>query len=205
VSFARDHEAVDPHRVILWGTSFSGGHAIHIGAEDREVAAVIAQCPFTDGLASTKATHPMAAFRVTALGFRDTMAALLQRDPVTVPLVGEGGEAALMTAPDVLAGYRALIPDELEFREDVAARIGLRIPLYRPGRKARRLRCPALFCVCEKDSVAPANATLRHVRKAPKGTVEIFPMGHFDIYQGEAFERAVELQIGFLLAEVPPS
>jgi hypothetical protein len=30
-------------------------------------------------------------------------------------------------------------------------------------------------------------------------------MGHFDIYQGEAFERAVELQIGFLLAEVPPS
>ncbi len=39
----------------MWGTSFGGGHVIVTAAEDRRIAAVIAQCPFTDGLASSLA------------------------------------------------------------------------------------------------------------------------------------------------------
>jgi cephalosporin-C deacetylase-like acetyl esterase len=36
--------------VIAWGTSFGGGHAIIMAAEDARLAAAIEQCPFTDGL-----------------------------------------------------------------------------------------------------------------------------------------------------------
>lgn len=204
IAFARDHGALDPSRLVLWGTSFSGGHVLHAGARDGKVAAIISQCPFTDGLESTRALNPRTAVKVSALGFMDLMAALLHRRPVMVRLAGAPGSTALMTAPDVLKGYYALVPEGMEVKDEVAARIALRIPFYRPGRKARRLHCPVLFCVCERDSVAPAGPTLRHAARAPKGEIEVFPEGHFDIYEGAAFERSVKRQIRFLKTHVPP-
>lgn len=203
MAFARGQEAIDPNRLVLWGTSFSGGHVLHAGAEDRNVAAVISQCPFTDGFASMGAMSPSTLVRVSFLALLDGLAALTHRPPVRVPLAGPPGSAALMTAPDVLSGYRALLPEGLEFDEEVAARIAMHVPFYRPGKRASRVDCPVLFLICEEDSVAPARASLRHARKAPKGEIEIFPVGHFDIYRGEAFERAVERQIRFLRENVP--
>ena len=38
-----------------WGTSFSGGHVVELAAADQRLAAVIAQAPFTDGLATLRA------------------------------------------------------------------------------------------------------------------------------------------------------
>lgn len=50
VKFARALPTVDTSRVILWGTSFGGGHALVTAARDRNISAVISQCPFTDGM-----------------------------------------------------------------------------------------------------------------------------------------------------------
>jgi len=108
-----------------------------------------------------------------------------------------------MTAPDAVPGYLALVPDGAPHRNEVAARVGLRIPFRRPGRFAAQVDCPMLFCVCETDSVAPAKATLRHARTAPRGVVRLYPEGHFDIYVGEPFERVVADQITFLRQHVP--
>ncbi|MDL2424944.1 CocE/NonD family hydrolase, partial [Pseudomonas sp. BAgro211] len=52
VAFVRTQKEVNGRRVILWGTSFSGGHVLSTAAEDMQVAAVVSQCPFTDGVAS---------------------------------------------------------------------------------------------------------------------------------------------------------
>jgi pimeloyl-ACP methyl ester carboxylesterase len=62
----------------------------------------------------------------------------------------------------------------------------------------RRHHCPVLFCVCETDSVAPARATLHHARRAPRAEIRSYPVGHFDIYRGRAFERIIHDQIAFL-------
>jgi hypothetical protein len=89
------------------------------------------------------------------------------------------------------------------FSNQVAARIALGITTHIPGRKAADGNCPILFCVCETDSVAPAKATLRHVRKAPLGEIKLYPEGHFDIYVADSFERVVADQIRFLSTHVP--
>ena len=34
---------VDRHRIGIWGTSYSGGHVIHVGARDDRVAAIVSQ------------------------------------------------------------------------------------------------------------------------------------------------------------------
>ena len=204
IACARGHADLDPDRLALWGTSFAGGHVIEAAVRDGRVAAVISQCPFTDGRASVRKMELGNLMKVSWLALRDAIGSLFGRQPLLVPDVGEPGSVAMMTAPDALPGFLQLIPPGFEFRNEVAARIALHVLFYRPGRAAARLTCPALFCVCETDSVAPAKATLRHVARAPRGEVKRYPDGHFDIYVGEPFERVITDQLAFLRRQVPP-
>ncbi|WP_370186808.1 alpha/beta hydrolase [Aeromicrobium sp.] len=203
VAFARTLPGVDAARTVLWGSSFSGGHVIAVGAADPTVAAVVSQCPYTDGLASSLAVAPLTSLRVTLRALRDLVGSWLGRRPRSIPLAGEPGTVALMTAPDAVPGYLALVEEDSTFRNEVAARVALEIAFGRPGAKARRLRCPALFVVCERDTVAPARATLKHVAKAPQGEVVRRDAGHFDIYVGEEFETTVRDELAFLQRHVP--
>lgn len=203
VDFARDRPEVDGSRIVLWGTSFSGGHVMAVAVREPGPVAVIAQCPFTDGVASLRALQPRSAAKVTALAVADLAAVARRCAPVMVALAGPPGSAALMTAPDALPGYLALVPAGSEHLNEVAARVGLRIPFYRPGRHLAQVRCPILVCVCEKDSVAPAKATERYARNAATAEVREYPYGHFDIYLGSPFERVVADQIAFLRRHVP--
>ncbi|MGV9712650.1 alpha/beta hydrolase [Gordonia sp. NPDC003424] len=203
IRFARTIENVDTDRVVLWGSSFGGGHVMVAAARDGRVAAVIAQCPFTSGIASTLALDPRSAMKVTARGIADLAGSLVGRKPRMVALAGNPHEAALMTAPDAVSGYLPLVPDGYEFTNAVAARAGLGIPLYRPGRALARITCPVLVCVCDKDSVAPPRPTVRYAHDGPTTQLIRYPEGHFDIYVGDAFEEVVADQVDFLDRTVP--
>ncbi|MEM8531781.1 MAG: alpha/beta fold hydrolase, partial [Chloroflexota bacterium] len=52
ISFVRQREDVDGDRVGIWGTSFSGGHVLVIGAIDPRVTCVVSQVPTISGYAS---------------------------------------------------------------------------------------------------------------------------------------------------------
>lgn len=203
VAHARNLDGVDPERVVLWGTSFGGGHVIHTGARDPRIAAVISQCPFTDGLASSTTMPLRTSIPLTARALRDAAGARLGRAPVMVPSYGAPGEVALMTSPDSVAGIESLIPAGAEIRSDITARFALDIVRYFPGRDARKVAAPIHFAVCEDDSVAPTRATLRHAAKAPRGEIKMQPGGHFDIYVGADFEANVAEQLDFLARHVP--
>jgi dienelactone hydrolase len=207
VAFVRTLPEVDPDSVVAWGTSFGGGHAIVTAADDPSIAASISQCPFTDGFASLGRIPPRSAARLTGAAVRDLLATVTGREPVRVPVAARPGEVGLMSADDVSDGVLALLEAsglvEAEYRSQVPARIGLAVPLARPGRRAKDLTKPALFCVCDRDTVAPAPATLRHAAKAPKGEVRRYDAGHFDIYIGDDFERVIVDQIAFLRKHVP--
>ena len=207
VAFARALPEVDPDSVVAWGTSFGGGHAIVTAADDPSIAASISQCPFTDGFAALTRIPPRVAARLTRAAVRDLFATAFGREPVRVPVAARPGEVGLMSAADVSEGVLELLEasglTEAEYRSQVPARIGLAVPLARPGRRAKDLTKPALFCVCDNDTVAPAPATLRHAAKAPKGEIRRYDAGHFDIYIGEAFERVLADQIAFLRRHVP--
>jgi len=200
--YARALPDIDTDRVAIWGSSFGGGHVIEVAARDGRVAAVVSQCPFTDGVASLRAFNPLSAARGEVLAMRDELAALRGKPPVLISLVGPPGSPALMASPDSEPGYRALIPPELDFNDKVAARIVNRVGFYRPGRSASKVGCPILFCVCDDDALAPASTTVKHASKAPKGEVKRYPIGHFDIYKGEWFERAATDQTEFLTRQL---
>ncbi|MCW2692332.1 MAG: alpha/beta hydrolase [Mycobacterium sp.] len=203
-AYARTRRGLDPNRVALWGTSFAGGHVLAAAGRDPRVAAVVAQCPFTDGWASAKAAGLGAMARLAPLAVADSVRGAFGQEPVRVPVAGFPGTTALMTAVDALPGYRALLPDGVPLRT-VAARSGMRIAAARPGRKAARVRCPMLVCVCEHDTVAPAERTVRLTGRAPLADVRVYPYGHFDIYSGAPFERVVTDQVEFLSRVLLPA
>lgn len=203
VAFARTLPDVDPDRIVAWGTSFGGGHALITGSRDPRIAAVIAQCPFVDGWASALTANPVSAVKVTTLAFRDLIGARLGRSPIMVPSAGRPGEAALMAAPDCYDGYLQLVPEGAPFENQVAARFGWLVTLRRPIKEVPKIVAPTFYAICEKDSVAPASAAQRAAAATPRGEAKLYDVGHFDIYVGEAFEKAVVDQLDFLERHVP--
>lgn len=204
IAYARTLPQVDGDRVIAWGTSFGGGHVLSTAANrPAGLVAAIAQCPFTDGIASALAMHPASSVKATLAAARDVAGHWLGRPPRLIATAGPERGTALMTAPDAEPGYLALVPPGSDFRNEVAARAVFDILRYRPGRGVGRIEVPTLFAVCEKDSVAPSGPTLRYAARAPRGEVRTYPDGHFAVYQGEPFERVVADQVDFLRRHVP--
>jgi len=200
VHFAHALSGVDANRVAVWGTSFSGGHALVTAATVPGVAAAVCQCPMMDGLAAVMNILNYAGagqlLRLTGHGLWDAALAPFGRAHY-VPTVGKPGTLAVMTSADADEGYRKLAPPG--FRFEVAARIGLTAGLYRPVRYASRVHCPVLVQVCERDSVAPVAAAEQVIRLiGSRGEARRYPIGHFEPYFGAHFERSVTDQLEFL-------
>jgi pimeloyl-ACP methyl ester carboxylesterase len=198
LTYVRGLDWVDGDRVALFGSSFSGGHVLAVGARDGRVAAIVSQCPFTDGLATLPKLGIANAVKGVAAGLRDQFRAWLSRAPYYMPAVGEPGTFAAMATADSKPGFEALLPPDTLWENRVAARILLRVGSYRPGRRAPFISCPLLVCVCDQDSLTPAERTVQLVAKAPRAEIKRFPIGHFEIYVGEWWERAVAAQTDFL-------
>jgi dienelactone hydrolase len=178
IAFVRSRVEIDPGRVALWGTSFSGGHVMETAARDRQIAAVVAQVPFADGLRNLPSLGVALALRLVAAGLRDQIGAVLGRPPHMVPSVGPPGSVAVMTTPDAEPGFRAIDPPGSTWRNQAAARIALRVGSYRPGRHADRIAAPILFAIAEDDAVTPAVLAHAAAARAPHGEVRTYPGSH---------------------------
>jgi uncharacterized protein len=201
IAHARCLPGVDADRIVLWGSSYSGGHVIAVAADDGRVAAVISQVPATDGLAALVEIGRRAGIgqllRLTALGVRDAVRGALGREPLRVPVVGPPGSLAAMTTPDAEPGFLAIAGPT--FRNEFCARAALDAARNRPLTRAADLPCPTLFQIADRDSVAPPSAAEKAAWSATgRAEVRTYPLGHFDVYGGEGFERAVGDQLHFL-------
>lgn len=200
VAFARSLGGIDPRRVALWGTSFSGGHVVVIAAEDPAIAAVVSQAPFSHGPLTLKEAGPGAALRLTVAGIRDAVGAARGHEPHRIPIVGRPGETAAMCQPDSFDGYHALFDDDAVFRNEFSARAMLATGFYVPARKASKVRCPLLVLTVAGDRVTPPGPARKMAERAPRGRLIEYPgpAGHFDIYVGDLFERTIADQTAFL-------
>lgn len=203
ISHARTLPEVDPDRVVVWGTSFGGGHAITLAATDRRVTAAVAQCPFTDGIASSLAVDTRTSVRVTASALRDWVRGRRGASPTYLPAAAPPGTPAFMTSADAVPGVEAISAGAPDHDNRLTARSALDVFFYGPGRRARRIHCPTLVALCEEDTVAPARTARRQLRRSPQVQLLSYPVGHFDVYVGAPFDRAVGDYLEFLARHVP--
>jgi len=72
------------------------------------------------------------------------------------------------------------------------------MPRYRPFDDAARIGCPWLVLVADHDDVTPPEQAARLARAAPRLELHRLGTGHFEVYTGDWFERAVDIQSEFL-------
>ena len=200
VAFARKIPSVDASRIGLWGSSLSGGHVMLVAARDPGIAAVSAQCPMLDGAASARMLAKDAGLsklvRLGLAGLIDKGRALLGLSPHYLPLVAQPGGFAAMASDDAWEGMRAIVPPG--WRNEVAARLFLVLPCYRPIRAVKRVKCPALIIACQRDSVVSTQAAAATAaRMGDKAKLIALPIGHFEVYRGMWFDRSSREQIAF--------
>lgn len=205
LAYATALPEVDASRVAVWGSSLGGGHAMAVAARHPELRAAVAQCPFTDGIASARALGVRESLTLFGFVARDVLAAARRKEPVCVPVAAPPGQPGLMTAPDALPGMLALLPENYQWVNRAAARSVLSLLHYRPGRAAKRIAAPALICISATDSVAPPGPTERYARQAPRGDVRLYAAGHFDFYLGDAYQQLVTDQTKFLVSHLQPA
>lgn len=200
IEYARGLKEIDPEKIALWGTSAAGGYGIVTAAQDKKIACVVGQCPALDSHADGKL-----ALKREGIGFFLRLFVHSQRDmgrsrfglsAHKIPIVGKPGSLAMITAPGAFDGYSKLVPPG--FINEVCARILLRTHGHNPIDYAKDVQCPVLLQICEKDNLVSKSSYLGTAKILGKyAEVKIYPIGHFDIYVGENFEKAVSDQIDF--------
>ncbi|HEX7441258.1 MAG TPA: hypothetical protein VF319_14290 [Caldimonas sp.] len=135
--------------------------------------------------------------RLFVAGLADLVGAVFGARPVHVAVIGPPGALAVMTSPDADPGYRAMLPEQSSWRNEICARAVVSLALYRPVARAARISAPLLVCACDDDVVTPPRPAALAAERAPHGVLKRYPVGHFDIYSGAWFECAVADQIVF--------
>ena len=127
---------------------------------------------------------------------RDMVRSWLHLSPHRIPLVGKAGSIAVMADDGAWEAFAALAPDD--FSNQTCARIMIRMDKYKPLKYLNRVGCPVLIQVCDLDiNNPPAQVEDAQKRLGERGQIIRYPIDHFDIYQGDHFDRAVKDQVEF--------
>jgi fermentation-respiration switch protein FrsA (DUF1100 family) len=206
VGWLADRPEVDPERLGVWGSSFSGGEVIALAATDRRLKAVVANAPFA-GLGDLGPDDDEAAeARFTAMAEVLTgVRALPETNDIgPMPVVLEPGDegAAFLPQPESTEWFLTHGPGsgwENRFILSMSAD-----PPFDPYVCVRHVAPAALLMVvASHDVVASTEVALAAFARAlePK-QLELVEGHHFVDYQGEGFDHVVGVMTDFLLAHL---
>ena len=196
VTFARNLPNVDGARLGIWGTSYSGGHALVMGATDRRIRAVVSQGATISGIGPRSG-----GFRATA-GARWRQRFAKDRDAVFkgAPMA-VGAMMPDVTAEDIARNdiaiddarpgnssadwVRATPPEKLTGWGNKLTLRSLELyRTYEPGAYVAHISpTPLLMITMDNDTVTPTDEILAAYNRAlePKRLV-MLKGGHCDLY-----------------------
>ncbi|KAI0671657.1 alpha/beta-hydrolase [Trametes maxima] len=198
VKFCRQQTDIDPNKVIIWGTSFSGGHVVSLASErELNLWGVVSQCPYLGTGPSMKLSW--ITFRILWKGVKDLLRQALGLYPTYIPAVAHPGEVGLLNTAGSKQGLIGIALDEKVFPNEVSASSLFELPFYNPNASGARITCPVLVVVAEYDNLCPMKAALELKALSPKVELDILPCGHFELYPGQPMhERSLEAMKAFL-------
>jgi len=220
VRFAREVLAsegtIDATRIVLWGSSFSGGTVIEVAAGEPDIAAVVAQAPFVDTPKELE-PKPLALLRYifwTTLDLtRQHLASAfrIKVEPVYVPVFGRPGEFAFAPSrenpsrldpsePGALFWRTLPSPPRGGWENKLLARLFTELNRFKPIDRIGSIGCPIYLIAAESDDLALASLIKRAFERVSHAAREItiHPCGHFDLYLEPVFSHNADLQAEFL-------
>jgi len=187
VTYASTLPEVDPARIGIWGSSYSGGHVLVVAAIDRRVKAVVSQVPLVSGHDNLRAL--VRADFIAGLREQfdaDRLARFGGEPPVMVPVVDEDPLApSALPTPDSWQWFtetgKNLAP---AWRNEVTLRSVEMFTEYEPASYLPYISpTPLLMLVAFGDHLVPSElATAAFERAREPKRLIVLPGGHFDAY-----------------------
>lgn len=186
VTYLSSRPEIDSRRIGIWGSSYSGGHVLAVGATDSRVQCVVAQVPTISGYeASLRKARPEKQAALLEGFHADRLARLQGQDPGMIQTVGTPEEANI-AYPDAdsyayMMGESKRVPawrNETTIRSLEAARF------YEPGNWIDRIGpTPLLMIVANNDTTTPVDMQLGAFERArePKKLL-LVEGGHYSVY-----------------------
>jgi len=187
ISYAQTRPEVDPGRIGVWGSSYSGGHVLVLGAIDKRVKCVVAQVPLVSGMRNIQRLVRQDFIAPNrALFDQDRAARFRGEPPAMVPVVD----------PDPMAVSALPTPDSWQWfsetgksrapswKNEVTLRTVEMLMEYEPGGYVERISpTPLLMVVAAGDHLTPSDLALEAYQRArePK-RLALLPGAHFDAY-----------------------
>ncbi|MGH7140970.1 MAG: alpha/beta hydrolase, partial [Pirellulales bacterium] len=189
---------VDPERIGIWGTSFSGGHVLVVAAEDRRVKAVVAHVPAVGIRSTTLHWLRRGMVREVFKAGRLIVRQLLRpRETQMIPVVNLPGGAATLPGEEAYAWKQRTARMAPNWRNEVTVSsmiAGMRdsvrpfIPRIAPT--------PLLMVVASHDEYCFTREQLRAFATAgePKKLLQV-DGGHFDFYEEPGLSQVLPEQV----------
>ena len=190
ISFVRTLPDIDAARVGLWGTSFSGGHALVVAALDRRVKCVVSQVPLVAGFDTLKSWVGEDNLPRMIARFNDDRDARYRGEAPRVTKPSRPGDQTWAWVEAI--GAEALYPNEITQRslENLAS--------YEPGQYIERVSpTPLLMVLATQDTQTPYAGQRAAYQRAggPKQLLEL-DCGHYAPYTSH-FEQSAQAAVAW--------
>lgn len=193
ITFMQTQPLVDPKRIGIWGTSYSGGHVLVVAALDKRVKCVVSQVPTISGWEGMLRRIPPADWPDMLAKFdQDRMNRFKGQAPQMIPMITNPDDKGVAShtsrdAWNFFTGQLAPPQDQWRFkkwRNEITLRSIEMYSEYEPGSYIERIApTPLLMIVATHDVVAVTDQALDAFNRA-RGIkkLHLFSGGHFSAY-----------------------
>ncbi len=206
---------IDPYKIAVWGSSFSGGVAVKLAAENPEIIkAVIAQVPY---LKNSKNLEPkgFTMVRFVFLTMLDLLRAGISKrlPPIYITVFGKPNEFVFSKSEENISKYHKM-SDEIKspfwkeglrplrggWENKMLARMFAEMGEYEPIKSVDKINQPIYLISATKDKEVLPEFIEEAYNRIPHKNKLITQLDcwHYDIYLGEVAMKNAENQASFL-------
>ncbi|TVY80262.1 Polyketide transferase [Lachnellula suecica] len=201
ITYAQGRDDVDMDKIGIWGSSYSGGHVLWVGAVDRRVKVVLCQLPMVNGWENFhRLIRPDFVAGYNALFQEDRLGRAAGKTAQMVPVVDRDPlKPSALPTPDSYEFFTAW-GKKCDWKNEVTVKTIEALREYNPSSHIHHVSpTPLLMTVATNDVLTPTDLALKAYSRAlePK-QLNLIPGGHFDGYSGFTFEDSVKVQVAFL-------
>ncbi len=185
---------VDPSRIGVWGSSYSGAHVLHLAAFDKRIKAAVAQVPLVNGMQNAQRllrADILAQFIETLA--QDRILRYTQGTVNYVPVVAPEGQPSALPTPDSYEWFTKTAETRApNWRNEVSLESMEKFLEYNPAANIHLIApTPLLMVVASHDTLTPTDLALEAYQRArePKSLV-IVKGPHFGAYTDPAFSQS---------------
>lgn len=195
ITYASTLDCVDTNKIGIWGSSYSGGHALVVAARDSRVKCVVSQVPTISGSQNALRRVPPIKKRTQNKLFKQDRIERMKNNPPMMKMVvsNQAEDSPIYGSAEAVKWYSTSGKQSANWKNEVTLRSVEYASTYDPGDYISKISpTPLLMIVGKEDDVTPTDLALQAYENAlePKKLV-LLSGGHFVPYN-EAFNHTCE-------------